>query len=88
MLAGVRIQMQMCLTCERPLIVLTVVLCIQIRPPRDTNKPHTAAKMSPFIPAAALPALDGKRKGNITCAGRYGKRQPMGLDTPRATFLQ
>ena len=75
MLAAVWIQMQICLTCERPLIVPTVVLCIQIRPWKwlrhyetQTNPTHHC-KMSLFIRAPGLPALDGKRKAILHVPG-------------------
>lgn len=75
MLAAVWIQMQICLTCERPLIVPTVVLCIQIRHWKwlrhyetQTNPTHHC-KMSLFIWAQGLPALDGKRKAILHVPG-------------------
>lgn len=75
MLAVVWIQMLICLTCERPLIVPTVVLCIQIRQWKwlrhkeiQTNPTHHC-KMSLFIGAQALHALDRKWKAILHMPG-------------------
>lgn len=95
MLAMVWIRMQICLTCERPLIVATAVLCIQIRrwemtqALRDTNKPHTHTLQNVTIYLyASFACTWWKAKSNITCARRYGQTRPMRLDIPRATILQ
>ena len=55
---------------------------------RDTNKPHTPLQNVTIYLSTGPACTWWKAKSNITCAGRYGKLQPMRLDTPRATVLQ